>query len=44
MQQPEYRAAVHVWPSYFSGRDSLFNHLTTCKDQGVARLATEEPT
>ena len=44
MQQPEYRAAVHVWPSYFSGRDSLFNHLTTCKDHGVARLATEEPT
>jgi len=41
MQQPEYRAAVHIWPSYLSGRDSLFNHLTTCKDPGVARLATE---
>jgi len=44
MQQPEYRAAVRIWPSYVSGRDSLFSHLTTCKEQGAARLATEEPT
>ena len=40
-QQPEYRAAVHVWPSYFSGRDSLFNHLTTCEANGANRLAIE---
>ncbi len=40
-QQPEYRASVHVWPSYFSGRDSLFNHLTTCEANGANRLAIE---